>query len=262
MLFRRNKSKRSKNADASADYGDTEATIDTQEQGKLAAPEASDKTEPTPAQTPEEPPVSPAVWRAERRDYYVHTTHKLLVVVLVMGVALAGMTFITGWAVTREPVIQNFGLTPELRVIDMVPVSKPVYTEQEIRNWVADAVRTIYSYNFVHWRDQLNDTRSLFATDEAFSSFVQAMQASGVLNTVRSKRLVVSSILRKPPNILNKGMYKGRYSWRVEVPVNIRYESSSTSLTQELLVKVLVQRVAQTTNPRGLGIAQIIAPRK
>lgn len=207
-------------------------------------------------------PVSPAEWRVERRDYYVGVTHKLLIGVLGLAAALVIMVIVIGYLVTRGPVIQNYGLTPDLRVIEMAAVDQPMVTEQQMRNWAADALRAIYSYDFVHWRDQLNSNRALFSTDEAFAGFVAAMQQSGALNTVRRKKLVVSSILREPPNITNKGLYQGRYSWRVQVPINVRYESASSSMTQELLVNLLVQRVPQTVNPRGLGISQIIAPRQ
>ena len=204
---------------------------------------------------------SPAQMRLERRDYYVGVTHRLLVLVLVLGGALVVSLGTNFYYATRAPVIQNFAMTSDLRVQKLAPLGEPLVTEQGLRNWVADALRDIYSYDFVHWRDQLNSNRVLFTSNESFNSFVKAMDASGSLEAVRKNKLVVSSILQEPPNIVKQGIANGRVSWRLEVPLTVRYESASSSMTQQLLVRLVVQRVEQTENPRGLGITQIIAPR-
>jgi hypothetical protein len=68
-------------------------------------------------------------------------------------------------------------------------------------------------------------------------------------------------MLVAPPTITKKGPYEGRMSWRVEVPLQINYQSGSTNRTQRLLIHLLVQRVNQTQNARGLGITQLLAPR-
>jgi|AntDeeMinimDraft_5_1070356.scaffolds.fasta_scaffold05531_3 intracellular multiplication protein IcmL len=236
------------------------AASDSSALATVGADEADeDEALETSASLPDQPSL--AQRRIERRDYYQHTTQRLLVMLLTLLVAVIALVAVVGYMALRGPVVSNFAVTPDLRVVKMTGLEEPLVTEQGLRNWAADAVREIYSFDFVHWRDQMSSTRNLFATTQAFNAFVSAVDESGILGTVRRKKLVVSSILKEPANITASGEYKGRYSWRIEVPMRIRYESSSSARTQDLLINLVVQRVSQAENPRGLGISQIIAPR-
>lgn len=198
----------------------------------------------------------------ERRAHYQNMTHRLLPILLFMSLTLAAMTLAMGFFALRPPTVLNYAVTDDLRVIELTPLREPAVTEAGLLNWVADSVREIYSYDFVHWREQLQAVRGLFVDEAAFEAYVKALVSSGNLDAVRSRRYVVSAVLDEPPNILNSGMLNGRFSWQLEVPVRVRYESANEDTSQELLVKVLVQRVSQVQNARGLGISQIVAPRR
>jgi intracellular multiplication protein IcmL len=65
-------------------------------------------------------------------------------------------------------------------------------------------------------------------------------------------------VATRAPIILEKGMLSGRYSWRVQMPILVTYQSASEFTQQNIVVTMLITRISTIESPRGIGIAQII----
>ena len=60
------------------------------------------------------------------------------------------------------------------------------------------------------------------------------------------------------PVVLEQGLMAGRYTWKVQIPMLITFQSASQFSQQAVTVTMLIVRVSPLDSPRSIGIAQFI----
>jgi intracellular multiplication protein IcmL len=191
------------------------------------------------------------------RAQYGRAMKLALALVLALCVAVAAIAFL----VVTRPAPRYFAATPDLRLAPLVPLDKPVLTQQGLLNWVAETITNAVSLDFLEWRDKLSRVRENFE-NEAFKSFLASLNSSGVLQMIRDKRLSVSAVVTRAPVITASGLVGGKATWKIEFPLVVSYESSQgVESTQHLMATVLVCRAATVTTPRGVVIQQVVLKR-
>lgn len=154
--------------------------------------------------------------------------------------------------------VRYFGLTPDLRVVEMKPLNAPVLSASGLKEWAHETVVRALSLDFANFRQQLNDIEPRF-TPAAFKSFKAALQTAGILDLILHGRLVTSVSTEGAPVIVSEQLVGGAAHWQIEFPLALSYESSKgIEHTQHLIAKVLVRRVPPTESLEGVRIAQII----
>jgi len=134
----------------------------------------------------------------------------------------------------------------------------PNTSDEVVRQWANLAVIDSFTYDFVNYKQELKKNSQYF-TEDGWSSFLLSITTSNNLSTVISKKLVVSAVAIKPPSILKKGYLNGVYSWRIQLPILVTYQSASEFIQQNVLVTLLVSRISTLDNPKGVGIEQFIS---
>ena len=178
-----------------------------------------------------------------------------LVLLLLVCVALVVLL------VLRQPTPRYFAATPDLRLAPLIPLDKPVLTQQGLLNWVAETISSAVSLDFLEWREKLSTVRENF-DDAAFKSFLASLGSSGVLDMIKEKRLSVSAVVTRAPVISASGLVGGKMTWKVEFPLIVSYESSQgVESTQRLMATVLVARASTVTTPKGVVIQQVVLKR-
>jgi len=176
----------------------------------------------------------------------------------VLGVALLASAGGHLWSALHPPSPEYFATTADGRLIPMIPISEPYVPQEVLLTWVAKAVTQAYTLDYVHDRQQLSLMRELF-TAHGFKTHLAALEEAGLLEAVKQRRLVTQVVATAPPVITNQGVLGNRYAWRVEAPVQIRYQgASSFSQPQQNLVEVLVVRIPTHELARGYAIHQLI----
>ena len=164
--------------------------------------------------------------------------------------------------VTNRPTPRYFAATPDLRLAPLVPLDKPVLTQQGLLNWVTETITSSVSLDLLEWREKLSSTRESFEED-AFKSFLASLNSSGVLDMIKEKRLSVSAVATRAPVIIASGLVGGKATWKIEFPLIVSYESSQgVESTQHLMATVLVCRAPTVTTPRGVVIQQVVLKRE
>ena len=223
------------------------------------------KTPPPEKGKPETEPLPSGVGEAERligglgwyRLQYQRAMKLAVGLVLVLLACAAAI----GLLVIKQPAPRYFAATPDLRLAPLVPLDKPVLTQQGLLNWVTETVSNAVSLDFLEWREKLSRTREHF-DEEAFKSFVASLNSSGILEMIRDKRLSVSAVVTRAPVIIASGLVGGKATWKIEFPLTVSYESSQgVESTQKLMATVLVARASTVTTPRGVVIQQIVLKR-
>lgn len=191
------------------------------------------------------------------RNNFRHAMRLILtmIVVVVLALTLAILLLL------NQPKPQYFAATPDLRLAPLVPLDQPVLTQQGLLNWVSETITNSMSLDFLDWRKKLDAMRAHFDND-AYKSFLDSIQSSGVLEMIREKRLSASAIVTKAPVIIASGLVGGIATWRVEFPLIVSYESSQgVESTQHLVATVLVRRASTAKTARGVVIQQIVLKR-
>lgn len=178
-----------------------------------------------------------------------------LVLMLIVCIAVIALLIV------RQPTPRYFAATPDLRLAPLIPLDKPVLSQQGLLNWVTETISNAISLDFLEWREKLSNTRENFE-DAAYKSFLSSLGSSGILDMIREKRLSVSAVVTRAPVISASGLVGGRATWKVEFPLVVSYESSQgVESTQRLMATVLVARASTLTTPRGVVIQQVVLKR-
>lgn len=193
-----------------------------------------------------------------RNLFYKDGLHRVFLA-LIISVALNVASLLSAFYVyTHPPAPVYFATSVNGRVMPLIPLNEPNSSDAVVLQWANLATIAAYSYNFVNYRTELQ-AASEFFTAEGWSTFLDALQESNNLKAVISKKLVVTAVATRAPVILQKGVLSGRYSWRIQVPILVTYQSASEFSQQNLVVTMLVTRISTLNNPKGIGIAQFVS---
>ena len=146
---------------------------------------------------------------------------------------------------------------------EVMPVLRhPNLSTSVLLNWAGEAATTAYTFDFYNYQQVLQDIRSYF-TQAGYDNFLAALQSSGTIRDVVSKKLVVSCVMTGNPIILKEGETPdGSYAWQVQFPLLITYQSASELAKQNMVLNLLIATVPTTESPKGIGIASfVVRPR-
>jgi len=173
---------------------------------------------------------------------------------LALLLALAGLL----WLALREEPPVYFGVNQQMQIMPMYPLSDPLYTDAALTSWAAQTAVTIFNLDFLHWREQLAASRSLF-TKQAYLGFRRSLKDEGHLRILSQYRALMHGIISGMAVIVAKGMLDHRLTWEVEVPFQLAYETSERVLSrQSFLIIMRIQRVSTAEYVKGIAISQLI----
>lgn len=192
-----------------------------------------------------------------RNEFYRDNYRKVVAALLlsfIIVLILAGSLF---YIVTNPPAPRYFATSNDGRIVPLIPFDRPNLTNATILEWANTAATATYSYNFVNYRQALQQAADYFTT-EGRQMFFNAVKSSNNLQAVIAKKLIVSAVATGVPVVLEQGVMLGRYTWKVQIPMLITFQSASQFSQQSVTVTMLIVRVSPLVSPRGIGIAQFI----
>ena len=195
---------------------------------------------------------------AMRNSFYRDGQRKLMFVLLVSILGNIVLCATLAYMLSHPPEPKYFATSINGRITPLVALNMPNQADSAILQWSNQAAIAAFTYNFVNYRTELVAASGFF-TAEGWEQFVNALGSSNNLDAIKAKKLVVSAVATSSPVILQKGVLNGRYSWRIQMPILVTYQSASEFSQQNLNVTMLVTRVDTLNSPRGIGIAQFIS---
>jgi intracellular multiplication protein IcmL len=192
-----------------------------------------------------------------RNRFYKDSQHKVmlaLLVAVIMNFILASMLV---YILTHPPAPRYFATSINGRITPLFPLTQPNQSDSAVLQWANQAAIASFTYNFVNYRDELQASSGFF-TAEGWDQFLNALQQSNNLDAVKAKKLIVSAVATRAPIILQKGILNGSFSWRVQMPILVTYQSASEFTQQNNVVTMLITRVSTLNSPRGIGISQFV----
>ncbi len=188
-----------------------------------------------------------------RNNFYRDGYRRVLSALLIMAMVNIIMAFILVYIVMHPSKPQYFATTRDGKVIPLHSLSDPVVSTSELLQWAATAATAANTYNFVNYRKELQAASEYF-TPTGWKEYQDALKSSRNLETVTAKKLTVNAVATGAPIVVDQGLVNGRYKWKIQLPILITYESSSTNISQPSLVTMLVTRVPTLETPKGIAI--------
>jgi len=179
----------------------------------------------------------------------------VLLFFLIMGIGLFGAYI---FLIYNTPATRYYASTTTGEVIPIESLSEPVVTQDYIVQWSKLVVRSAYTFDFAHSDQQLQAVEPNF-TPDGWASFLKAVQDSGFLDVVKQKRLMVSSVINGPPVILDQYIMNGVYTWVVQMPVLILFNSASDHMNRQFYINLTIKRVPDLLNARGVAVTNFSA---
>lgn len=205
------------------------------------------------------PHIEEAVATRLLRDTYTRERHYFLMRLILCLSAVLSISIGANIYLATKPVeYRYFATDTEGRIRPLTALDQPIQSMNEILNWTTNAITQTYTFSFANYRQELQAARIHF-TPQGWQGFERALQESRTIQTVLNNRFVTTAVPVGAPVVVAEGLANGRYAWRIQLRITVTYQSAQSSRSQSLLVTATVVRRPETENPRGLGIAQIIA---
>lgn len=215
------------------------------------------KTPPAKSDTPAVPgPLTSVVIRNEfYRDGFRNMMHIALAeAAIIVGLILAFVSYMNA----SKPQDHYFATTADGRIMQLVPLEQPNMQPSQLMSWVAQAATEVMTFGFHDYQRRLQSSSRHF-TRHGWETFTSALQKSRIIESVEASQQVVTAQPRSAPILVQQGVFNGRWRWVVDLPLNVTYQSGASSRSDNLNVRIIIDRVPSLENPSGVGIEQWIA---
>jgi len=183
------------------------------------------------------------------RDSY-RSVMRLLVLMAVISLALVLML---GYLVLQPDRPKTFASTTTGDVVRLHALDEPVVTNTYLLQWATLRAREIYNLSFARYEDQLEAQKGYYTTT-GWNALNTAFNDSGFIQEIVGKKLETSAIVYKPPVIISNMVVKGRFTWRVQLPLLVTYTSANQEMKQRYIVTMDIERVPVIEVPKGIQI--------
>lgn len=174
-----------------------------------------------------------------------------VIVFSLLSTIIMGITVFKNQKIPPRP---TFAVTEK----NSYPIRTLPYPHQSIKNvqsWLTDAIMASYSFSFSKYQEQV-DAAEFYFTPEGYKTYLTALAANKIEETVVNKNLKISIIPIQQPVSINNGTYGDTEFWRFRVPAIVSYYGGKEVINQKFLIETLVIRVPAYKNHRAFGIAE------
>lgn len=129
--------------------------------------------------------------------------------------------------------------------------------DDTVVQWATDKITSSFNYNWVDYKDVTDKAKQYF-TSQGYGHYIKSLKDSGSTESIVNKKLILQVKPNGPGKIIKQGIYQGKYSWQVELPLNFTYYGVSETIPRKATVVVLVSRASKVDYTDGLAIEQLI----
>lgn len=193
-----------------------------------------------------------------RNDFYRDNYRRLVGCVLLLLAIVVLLVSIVFYQIINRPAPKYFATTVDGRIMQLFPLSEAMLSPAELLQWAHRAAVSAYTYNFVNYRSAMQQLQNKF-TPDGWHYYEDALRTARTLEMVIAKKLVVSAVATGTPVILDQAIVSGRYSWKVQIPLLVTYQSPNEQTQQPMVVTMIVSRVPTVDMPKGIAIVSFVS---
>lgn len=185
-------------------------------------------------------------------------------IVIILGVMVAAVlicVIMAFWALSSKPEPVYFAAREDGGILPIVAVKEPFLTDNQVINFSTEAITRAMTLNFANWRQDLADASSYFTRPEGWDAYLLSINESGMMDYIVTQRLIASTVANGAVITQRGANERGVYSWLVQVPLTVTYQSSSDTQTENLLAEIEIVRVPTWEMSRGVGVRRVTMKR-
>lgn len=194
----------------------------------------------------------------ERKNYFFRDSYRKLLNlnVILLWIAVALATTLAFFVLT--PGTPNYyASTTTGEVYTMHSLGQPVVTDTFVLKWATLLASQVYNLNFSKYPEQLQKLQMKF-TENGWQALMGSLNA-GFLKQLKSNKLITSAVVGGVPVISSRYMLHNRYTWVVEFPLLVTYQSANLTRQRRLLIRMRIMRVPVLQVPNGIQCEGFIA---
>lgn len=189
-----------------------------------------------------------------RKDFYQDGFRKIFFILGMLIFTIVLLIATSVYLFLDKPPPVKFSTDNEWRILLPVPLDRPYLAQSDLIQWVSSVLPNLFNYDFVNYKVELQKNEHYF-TENGWKAFLALLKSYADYTAITKSKLFVNGVPLGAPFILNQGLIERKYSWWVQMPVNINY---STRYTEALDLQVLVVRISTLNNLHGVAIDNII----
>lgn len=194
----------------------------------------------------------------QRNEVVGHLARKMVWVVVGLSVLSAFSVMIAAWALNSKPEPRYFATRQDGGILPIVAVSTPFLTDNQVMNFAVEASTSAMTINFSTWREDLRRSSVYFERPAGWNSFIDAIEDSRQMDFIRERRFITTAVANGA-TIIRSGLDENnRYSWTVQVPMTITYQSASEQTSQDILAEMVVSRLPTYESPQAVGVSRLV----
>ena len=172
------------------------------------------------------------------------------------------LLLVTFFSVARwYPKYRYIATTNNAAICSVTPEASPRVTPASVADYAKDAVVNAYSYDYVNYRETLNNAGARWFTDSGRKAFLASLDESGNLKRVILGRYVLRAMATRTPQLEEQSSPGTTQRWIVQVPVAIEFytggDANPKSRQDFLAAVTVVQQPASETNRKGIAVDSI-----
>ena len=180
-------------------------------------------------------------------------------VALGLGFSTVVLGGATAYLAMSKPEPRYFATTTDGQILPLVPLDKPHQSAAEVSNFAVRAVTSSLTYDFANYRADFNNSLQYFTKPAGWNQFVDAVQASQMLELVQTRRLNTTAVANNAVIVREGINSRGVYEWIVQIPLRVTYQSASEVTGQNFLITVNIERLQTYESPYAMAISRFVA---
>lgn len=191
----------------------------------------------------------------ESKERYKKWFHISLTTNFILAIVVGLQFTALGIYLFMEKPPRIVGLTSDFRAVQMTSLKRPIMADPGVLQFAADAVPRVLSLDFDKWRRTMADARKYFSP-RAYRSYQNEIEGKEWIGLIKTKNLLVSTIVSGPPIIIRRYLKSGALTYQVQIPIQVSVQSSANVMSRnEWTINLEVQRCPLTVQERGVWIS-------
>ena len=196
------------------------------------------------------------------KDGYLMSLGILIMTIMTLGTSFYFLIY--SYFIYQAP-NTYLPINEQEQLLEDSPLSQPIYSDNEIRQFATDALNQITDYNYVSVDSTyFSDIRDLFVS-LGYKNYKKQFEESPEIKMVKSNYFVVKSNIvvdARLPKKENKEIRKrsngNKYIWVVELDSSRIYQNQTGFTFNKYKTKMIIMRTKRSENKRGVAIYSII----
>nr|WP_280959800.1 DotI/IcmL family type IV secretion protein [Escherichia coli]QWP89276.1 hypothetical protein IHCLGBEB_00079 [Escherichia coli] len=220
-------------------------------------------TENTEPSSPSHPAPDPEILKSTIRamkqsEQRANNVPALIKALLCTGTCL--LISITGNAIQywhSTNVEREYFATDNGRLVRLAPTNQPAWSQNDAMAFGSQRPQNLSNLDLCTINYRFLSPRF---SDEGFAGYVNALQASNILETIKKEKMNLTATTGAGVLVRQGQMSDGVWFWTFQYPVRMRLVGQTTSKPEQSFVfEITIQRVDPRLKPSGMEIRQMIS---